>query len=163
MCYDLAATLFAPTGRKSGEDTLFPWVVSDFGLNDAIEAGLVKTPRVVMRDDEEQTSKYKSKFYHIYTDPEVKTDLNRKAEPHIPLPDLVGVGYYFLGKDWLETVKKWREEGKSETPVMITVERAKLIFYAAFVDGKLDAPRSLLSEMRKAVRDDPIEPARWVK
>ena len=84
MCYDLTATPFAPTGRKSGEDTLFPWVVSDFGLNDAIEAGLVKTPRVVVRDDGEQTSKYKSKFYHIYTDPEVKTDLNRKVEPHIP-------------------------------------------------------------------------------
>jgi type III restriction enzyme len=128
MCYDLTATPFAPTGRKSGEDTLFPWVVSDFGLNDAIEAGLVKTPRVVVRDDGEQTSKYKSKFYHIYTDPEVKTDLNRKAEPHIPLPDLVGVGYYFLGKDWLETVKKWREEGRSETPVMIigSVEEGRL-------------------------------------
>ena len=58
-----------------------------------------------------RTSKYKSKFYHIYTDPEVKPDLNRKVQPHIPLPDLVGIGYYFLGKDWLETAKKWREEG----------------------------------------------------
>jgi len=84
MCYDLTATPFAPTGRKSGEETLFGWIVSDFGLNDAIESGLVKTPRVVVRDDGEQTSKYKSKFYHIYTDPEVKPDLNRKAEPHIP-------------------------------------------------------------------------------
>jgi type III restriction enzyme len=98
MCYDLTATPFAPTGRKSGEDTLFPWVVSDFGLNDAIEAGLVKTPRVVVRDDGEQTSKYKSKFYHIYTDPEVKTDLNRKVEPHIPLPDLSWRGLLLPGQ-----------------------------------------------------------------
>jgi type III restriction enzyme len=145
MCYDLTATPFAPTGRKSGEDTLFPWVVSDFGLNDAIEAGLVKTPRVVVRDDGEQTSKYKSKFYHIYTDPEVKTDLNRKVEPHIPLPDLVGVGYYFLGKDWLETVKKWRDEGRSETPVMITV--ANLTNTAARVQHAFEHKKILLEEL----------------
>src|SRR6202522_311334 len=121
MCYDLTATPFAPTGRKSGEETLFGWVVSDFGLNDAIESGLVKTPRVVVRDDGELNSKYKSKFYHIYTDLEVKPDLNRKAEPQIPLPDLVGMGYYFLGKDWLETAKKWREDKVNAPPVMITV------------------------------------------
>jgi hypothetical protein len=50
-CFDMSATPFAPTGRKSGEETLFKWIVSDFGLNDAIESGLVKTPRVVVRDD----------------------------------------------------------------------------------------------------------------
>jgi len=121
MCYDLTATPFAPTGRKSGEETLFGWIVSDFGLNDAIESGLVKTPRVVVRDDGELNSKYKSKFYHIYTDPEVKPDLNRKVEPHTPLPDLVGKGYYFLGKDWLETAKAWKEAKVITPPVMITV------------------------------------------
>src|SRR5574337_435865 len=46
-CFDLSATPFAPTGRTNTEAGLFDWVVSDFGLNDAIEAGLVKTPRVV--------------------------------------------------------------------------------------------------------------------
>jgi type III restriction enzyme len=146
MCYDLTATPFAPTGRKSGEETLFGWIVSDFGLNDAIESGLVKTPRVVVRDDGEQTSKYKSKFYHIYTDPEVKPDLNRKVEPHIPLPDLVGMGYYFLGKDWLETVKKWREEGHAATPpVMITV--ANLIHTAARVQYAFEHKRIRIEEL----------------
>lgn len=50
-CFDLSATPFAPTGRANTEEGLFDWIVSDFGLNDAIEAGLVKTPRVVVRDD----------------------------------------------------------------------------------------------------------------
>jgi type III restriction enzyme len=146
MCYDLTATPFAPTGRKSGEETLFGWIVSDFGLNDAIESGLVKTPRVVVRDDGEQTSKYKSKFYHIYTDPEVKPDLNRKVQPHIPLPDLVGMGYYFLGKDWLETVKKWRLEGNAKTPpVMITV--ANLIHTAARVQYAFEHKRIRIEEL----------------
>jgi type III restriction enzyme len=38
-CFDLSATPFAPTGKTSTEAALFEWVVSDFGLNDAIEAG----------------------------------------------------------------------------------------------------------------------------
>jgi type III restriction enzyme len=145
MCYDLTATPFAPTGRKSGEETLFGWIVSDFGLNDAIESGLVKTPRVVVRDDGEQTSKYKSKFYHIYTDPEVKPDLNRKVEPHIPLPDLVGMGYYFLGKDWLETAKKWREDKVNAPPVMITV--TNLTHTAARVQYAFEHKRIRIEEL----------------
>ncbi len=139
-CYDLTATPFAPTGRKSGEETLFGWIVSDFGLNDAIESGLVKTPRVVVRDDGRLTSKYKSRFYHIYMDPEVKSDLNRRAEAHVPLPDLVTSGYYFLGKDWLETARKWSEAGLRTPPVMITVanrtETAARVQHA-FAKGKI--------------------------
>ncbi|HLA81322.1 MAG TPA: DEAD/DEAH box helicase family protein, partial [Thermoleophilia bacterium] len=139
-CFDLTATPFAPTGRRSGEETLFGWIVSDFGLNDAIESGLVKTPRVVVRDDGKLTSKYKSRFYHIYMDPEVRTDLNRKAEAHTPLPDLVVNGYYFLGKDWLETAKKWQDVGEKTPPVMITVanrtETAARVQHA-FAHGKI--------------------------
>ncbi len=88
--YDFSATPFAPSGKKSSEEALFGWIVSDFGLNDAIESGLVKTPRVVVRDDAMPDAKtYKSRLYHIYNDPEVKDDLNRRAEPEEPLPDLV--------------------------------------------------------------------------
>jgi type III restriction enzyme len=145
MCYDLTATPFAPTGRKSGEETLFGWIVSDFGLNDAIESGLVKTPRVVVRDDGELNSKYKSKFYHIYTDLEVKPDLNRKVEPHTPLPDLVGKGYYFLGKDWLETAKAWKEGKINTPPVMITV--ANLTHTAARVQYAFEHKRIRIEEL----------------
>lgn len=77
-CYDFSATPFAPSGKKSSEEALFGWIVSDFGLNDAIESGLVKTPRVVVRDDAlPDVRTYKSKLYHIY--PWVSDDLNRKA------------------------------------------------------------------------------------
>ena len=120
-CFDLTATPFAPTGKKSGEETLFGWIVSDFGLNDAIESGLVKTPRVVVRDDGKLRSDYKSRFYHIYSDPDVKTDVNRKAQPQVPLPGLVVNGYYFLGKDWLETARAWKKAKQPTPPVMITV------------------------------------------
>jgi type III restriction enzyme len=95
-CYDLSATPFVPSGKQGSEEALFSWIVSDFGLNDAIEAGLVKTPRVVVRDDGKLTKDYKSRLYHIYMDAEVKDDLNRKAEEQEPLPDLVVNGYYLV-------------------------------------------------------------------
>src|SRR5437588_2965567 len=120
-CFDVTATPFAPTGRKSSEETLFGWIVSDFGLNDAIESGLVKTPRVVVRDDGKFDNKYKSRFYHIYVDKDVKSDLTRKAEPEIPLPGLVENAYALLGIDCLETLKKWKRRKEHVPPVMITV------------------------------------------
>jgi len=133
-CYDFSATPFAPSGKKSSEEALFGWIVSDFGLNDAIESGLVKTPRVVIRDDGQLTKDYKSRLYHIYNDPEVKDDINRKAEAYEPLPDLVINGYYLLGKDWLETAKAWEDAGFKTPPVMISVanrtETAARIKYA---------------------------------
>ncbi len=106
-CFDLSATPFAPTGKASSEAGLFDWIVSDFGLNDAIEAGLVKTPRVVIRDDAlPDTKTFRSKLYHIYRDPEVADDLNRKAEAHEPLPKLVQDAYTLLGADWRETQRR---------------------------------------------------------
>jgi type III restriction enzyme len=49
--YDLSATPFFLRGSGNPEGTLFPWVVSDFSLIDAIEAGIVKVPRVPVSDD----------------------------------------------------------------------------------------------------------------
>lgn len=139
-CHDFSATPFAPSGKISSEETLFGWIVSDFGLNDAIESGLVKTPRVVIRDEGKLTKEMKSRFYHIYMDSEVKTDINRKAEPNDPLPDLVTTAYYFLGKDWLETYNLWKKSGMKTPPVIITVcnrtETAARVEYA-FNKGKI--------------------------
>ena len=49
--YDLSATPFFLRGSGYPEGTLFPWVVSDFSLIDAIESGIVKVPRVPIADD----------------------------------------------------------------------------------------------------------------
>lgn len=66
-CFDFSATPFSPSGKQNSEEALYSWIVSDFGLNDAIESGLVKTPRVVIRDDGvPDATTYRSKLYHIY-------------------------------------------------------------------------------------------------
>lgn len=50
--YDLSATPFFLRGSGWPEGTLFPWVASDFSLIDAIEAGIVKVPRVPVDDNQ---------------------------------------------------------------------------------------------------------------
>lgn len=134
-CYDFSATPFIPSGHRAADEALFGWIVSDFGLNDAIESGLVKTPRVVVRDDAVPDARtYKSRLYHLYNDREVKDDLNQKAEPQAPLPDLVTNAYYLLGYDWRLTAESWQRAGAKTPPVMITVanrtETAARVRYA---------------------------------
>ncbi len=121
-CYDFSATPFTPSGKQASEEALYGWIVSDFGLNDAIESGLVKTPRVVVRDDAlPDVDTYRSKLYHIYRDPDVNADLNRRALPEEPLPDLVVNAYYLLGYDWREWKRQCEAQGQPTPPVMITV------------------------------------------
>jgi type III restriction enzyme len=145
-CYDFSATPFAPSGKQADEEALFGWIVSDFGLNDAIECGLVKTPRVVIRDDGKLRPDYRSRLYHLYADPDVKDDLNRRAEPSEPLPDLVNTAYHLLGKDWLEAKHTWSERGCLTPPVMITV--ANRTETAARVKYAFDTGRVLIPELQ---------------
>ncbi len=152
-CFDLSATPFAPTGKSSTETALFGWIVSDFGLNDAIEAGLVKTPRVVVRDDAlPDAGTMRSKLYHIYRDPSVSDDLNRPAQAHEALPKIVQDAYTLLGADWRETARSWREAGHYSPPVMLTVcnrteTAARIEHYFSQGDAhwpELDAPNKTL-------------------
>jgi type III restriction enzyme len=145
-CFDFSATPFSPSGKASSEEALFGWIVSDFGLNDAIEAGLVKTPRIVVRTNAlPDATTYKDKLYHIYD--HVRDDLNRKAEPHEGLPDLVTNAYLLLGTDWLETQKAWQKLGYPTPPVMITV--ANRTETAARIKYSFDNRRVLIDELAK--------------
>lgn len=149
-CYDFSATPFAPSGKRNDEEALFGWIVSDFGLNDGIESGLVKTPRVVVRDDGiPDAETFRSKLYHIYADDSVKTDINRAAPEEEPLPDLLIQAYTLLGKDWQALYDVWKQAGTPTPPVMITVanrtETAARIKYA-FDHGKISVPELCRSE-----------------
>lgn len=149
-CLDLSATPFVPAGRGA-EEALYGWIVSDFGLTDAIESGLVKTPRVVIRDDALPDARtYKSKLYHIYGASDengnpIRDDLSRSAEPHESLPTLVSNAYYLLGKDWLETKKAWEKAGHPVPPVMISV--VNRIETAARIKHAIDHGDFLLREL----------------
>lgn len=151
--YDLTATPFKPTGTNNQSERLFDWIVSDFSLNDAIESGLVKTPKVAVRDDAALGSDFKSKLFHIY--PEVKDDLNRRAEPHEGLPDLVRNAVNILGGDWLKTKEDWESINFETPPVIIMIanriETASRLEHS-LVNGHFSI--SELSDKNKLLRID---------
>ena len=68
--YDVSATPFFLRGSGYSEGTLFPWVVSDFSLIDAIECGIVKVPRVPVSDDSmiSDLPTYRDLWLHVRDD-----------------------------------------------------------------------------------------------
>ena len=119
-CYDFSATPFRPTGHSVSEVERFKWIISDFSLEDAIESGLVKTPRTPKDDNRGKYSVGKrSVFQHIF--PEVKADFKMNKNERDPLPQLVSDAYDILGADWKKTLGEWRGAGYKIPPVMITV------------------------------------------
>jgi type III restriction enzyme len=79
--YDLSATPFFLRGSGYPEGTLFPWVVSDSSLIDAIECGIVKIPRVPVADNQLSTG------LPTYRDlwPHVREHIPRKGRKTAPL------------------------------------------------------------------------------
>jgi type III restriction enzyme len=162
VVYDLSATPFYLRGSGWPEGTLFQWVVSDFSLIDAIEAGLVKIPRVPVDDNAAQTDDlptYRGLWLRIRDDlPKKgrKTDAVDGQEPSLPAP-LEGA-LQSLYANYEKAFRRWRESTTdidgSTPPVFIVVcnntNVSKLVFdYVAgwekavhggsvVVPGKLD-------------------------
>jgi type III restriction enzyme len=63
MCVDLSATPFYLGSSGYAEGTPFPWLVSDFGLVDAIESGIVKIPRIPVSDT---TGRPEPKYFALW-------------------------------------------------------------------------------------------------
>ena len=68
--YDLSAAPYYLTGSGYDPYSLFPWVVSDFGLTEAIESGLVKIPFLPTSDDTDKLKEpvLRNLYEHIRDD-----------------------------------------------------------------------------------------------
>lgn len=156
--FDLSATPFLPTGHNNQGENLFSWIVSDFGLNDAIESGLVKTPKIAVRDDAKLTvdmnNELKSQLFHIY--PLVKDSLNKKDE-NVGLPDLVRTALSILSADWLAKYDDERKNSNLKVPPVIigicnsTYTSTRL--YKHMVEGGFGIPDEL-QDVGKILRID---------
>ncbi|NPV71170.1 MAG: DEAD/DEAH box helicase family protein [Firmicutes bacterium] len=123
MCVDLSATPYY-LGRV-GRDTnrAFPWVVSDFGLTDAIESGLVKVPQFAVRDT---TGAPISGYFNIWRWILPKlTPAERGGKKGGPKPEAIlkyaNTPIAMLAGLWEETLLEWRESGDPRPPVFIIV------------------------------------------
>lgn len=80
--YDLSATPYYLQGSGYPAYSLFPWIVSDFGLIDAIESGLVKIPFLPESDSSQSLDgpMLRNLYEHIKGDLPKKGQTTRKKE-----------------------------------------------------------------------------------
>lgn len=124
-CYDFTATPFAPSGKKTQRgEKLFEWIVTDFGLNDAIESGLVKTPRIAVTDNTFHSNllpEELSVLYHLYSEEDIRTNLSQLHNPEEPLPPMVASAYNLLAESWKKEYDAWKRQNSPVPPVMVSI------------------------------------------
>lgn len=119
---DCSATPMYPSLFKDRAWTPFEWIVSDFALVDAIEAGLVKIPRTPTDDNTgEAIPKYRNLWEHIKETLPKRSEVEDQSHPLTdylaeadgPLKQLAGA--------WEESFETWRKAGRQVPPVMIAI------------------------------------------
>lgn len=135
FCLDLSATPYYLASAGPRAFRPFPWVVSDFGLTDAIESGLVKIPQLAARDT---SGAQIPGYFNIWNwvVPQIEaTERGSKRKTlrpeailrfaHPPLAMLAGL--------WRETFEEWKREGTDPRPpvyiiVCKNIALAKLLY-----------------------------------
>ncbi len=132
--YDLSATPYYLKGSGYPEYSLFPWVVSDFGLVDAIESGLVKIPFLPASDDTVGLSApvLRNIYEHISQDLPKKGQKAKKAEdkknakdkpapePAPNLPSLLNVAIDQFVDDYKKYEQGMRGDGEEAKGLFTT-------------------------------------------
>ena len=120
--YDLSATPFFLAGSGWPEGTLFPWVVSDFSLMDAIESGIVKLPRVPVADNlaSGREPLYRNLWPTIRDKMPKKGRGTAKPDPH-KLPIELQTALEALYGHYKKTYDAWKAKSIGVPPVFIVV------------------------------------------
>jgi len=126
MCIDLSATPFYIGGSGHVEGSPFPWLVSDFGLVDAIESGIVKIPRLPVSDT---TGRPEAKYFKLWQN--IKDGLEPAeflpGKGKKPKPDVVyreaEAALLQLAGQWVERFKQIKEAtpGQDQSPPVLII------------------------------------------
>jgi len=134
LCVDLSATPYYLSQMGDSTNTVFPWVVSDFGLTDAIECGLVKVPQLVAQDD---TGAALPAYFNIWQWilPRL-TARERGTARGSPDPNAIlkwaHTPIAILGGMWAKDRQEWAGQDDPRPPVFILVAKNKRIARALF-------------------------------
>jgi len=123
FCVDFSATPFYIRGTGYEEGSPFPWIVSDFGLVDAIECGIVKIPRVPVDDNTGALiPKYFRLWEHINRQlpASERQTARRRAKPESVLREAEGA-LATLASEWKKTFEEFQKAGSPVPPVLIVV------------------------------------------
>jgi len=125
-CIDLSATPFYIGGSGHVEGSPFPWLVSDFGLVDAIESGIVKIPRLPVAEDTGRPEpRYFRLWQHITSDLQPGERLPGRARR--PKPEVIyreaEPALNTLAGQWIERFRQIQEAspGQDHTPPVLII------------------------------------------
>lgn len=156
FCVDLSATPYYLARAGADTNRIFPWVLSDFGLTDAIESGLVKIPQLAVADP---TGADRAAYFNIWRWIMTKLTAREKGgRKAIVNPEAVlrwaNTAIQITGDDWRETLEGWgATTDEVRPPVLILVcKNTKLakVVYEWLAEGwsSLDVPPSPIDELR---------------
>ena len=123
FCADFSATPFYIKGSGYEEGAPFPWTISDFGLVDAIESGIVKIPRVPVDDN---TGALIPKYFRLWEainkalPASERQTTRRRAKPESVLRE-AEPALATLASEWKKTFDEFQHAGSPVPPVMIVV------------------------------------------
>lgn len=134
LCLDFSATPFYIKGSGYEEGQPLPWIISDFGLVDAIESGIVKIPRVPVDDN---TGDLIPRYFRLWEwinkqlPASERQTARRRAKPESVLrhaEDALAT----IASEWKKTYDKFQQDNYQVPPAMIVVcdntDLSKLIF-----------------------------------
>jgi type III restriction enzyme len=116
FCLDLSATPYFLGRMGPDSNRIFPWVVSEFGLTDAIESGLTKIPQLAVRDT---TGKEIPGYFNIWRWilPHLTTS-ERGGKKEAPKPEAIlkwaHTPIVMLAGLWTQICQEW--EGNKDDP-----------------------------------------------
>jgi type III restriction enzyme len=121
---DLSATPFYLANSGYPEGSPFPWLVSDFGLVDAIESGIVKVPRLPVKDDsaaKDEAGRPDPKYFRLWA--HIKESLQpgadfvgKRAKPDALYREAEGALLTLAGQ-WKEKFDKQRRDSSEPNPI----------------------------------------------
>jgi type III restriction enzyme len=123
MLVDVSATPFYLKGSGYEEGEPLPWIVSDFGLVDAIESGITKVPRIPVADD---SGRPDPKYFRLWKQimdrlPAAERESNRRrAKPESVAREAHGA-LSTLAAKWKATAEHFERSGFAVPPALIVV------------------------------------------
>jgi type III restriction enzyme len=125
FCVDLSATPFYLQGSGYIEGSPFPWLVSDFGLVDAIESGITKIPRLPVSDT---TGRPEPKYFALWKYITERLQPGERLPGGKPKPEVVWReaqdALITLASQWEERysyIEQASPDKENAPPVMIVV------------------------------------------
>lgn len=156
FCVDLSATPYFIGRAGLATNTIFPWVVSDFGLTDAIEAGLVKIPQLAVRDTSGAEIPHYFNIWRWILSQLTRSEGGGKGAN--PKPEAIlkyaNMPIAMLGGLWDQLRREWAErDDETRPPVFILVcknTRIARVIYEWIGEDKPPAgiPSARLDELR---------------